>query len=223
MAKRKWYVVFNGFETGVCETWDECLIRTKGYPHASYKSYTSLEEAIEAYRNEVDVDAREVLRTIAARSADTASAESAAKPSRSYADIPEIMRGSIAVDAACSGNPGVMEYRGVDIDTGRELFHQGPFPDATNNIGEFLAIVHALAMCYNSSANTAIYSDSVSGMAWVRRKKANTQLKRTARNERVFELIIRAEAWLNSHRYANPIYKWQTDRWGEIPADFGRK
>ena len=45
-----------------------------------------------------------------------------------------------AVDAACSGNPGPMEYRGIDLATGAEIFHFGPV-HGTNNIGEFLAIV----------------------------------------------------------------------------------
>ena len=31
---------------------------------------------------------------------------------------------SIAVDAACSGNPGELEYRGVDLQTGEEIFRQ---------------------------------------------------------------------------------------------------
>ena len=39
---------------------------------------------------------------------------------------------SIAVDAACSGNPGKMEYRGVYVADGRELFHIGPFEEGTN-------------------------------------------------------------------------------------------
>ena len=56
-----------------------------------------------------------------------------------------IIKESIAVDAACSGNPGNMEYRGVYTKTKEQIFHQGPFPQGTNNIGEFLALVHGLA------------------------------------------------------------------------------
>ena len=213
MAKRKWYVVFNGMPSGVCDTWDECRLRTEGYPGARYKAFDSPEEAIEAYRSEVDPYAEDIIRAIA----------NAPVARKVYSDIPEVLPGSIAVDAACSGNPGVMEYRGVWIDTGQQIFHQGPFPEGTNNIGEFLAIVHALALCYQKGITAAIYSDSVSGMAWVRRRHANTQLKPNEKNANLLQLVARAEAWLNNHAWSNPIYKWQTDRWGEIPADFGRK
>ena len=214
MAKQKWYVVFNGMPSGICETWDECRLRTEGYPGASYKAYSSLEEAVIAYREGTEEDARAVLRAIAA--APVSRKNQRERP-------PEVLAGSIAVDAACSGNPGVMEYRGVDIDSGREIFHKGPFPEGTNNIGEFLAIVHALALLYNNGSNAAIYSDSVSGMAWVRRRKANTTLKRTEASAPLLDLVARAETWLHTHQWRNAIYKWQTERWGEIPADFGRK
>ena len=210
--KRKWYVVWAGYETGVCDTWEECQLRTKGFKGARYKAFDNQEDAIMAYRGD-DSDAKQVLRAIA----------SAPVQHRSYTDIPEILPGSIAVDAACSGNPGVMEYRGVDIDTGEQLFRQGPFEDGTNNIGEFLAIVHAMAMCYNQGRACAIYSDSVSGMAWVRKRHANTQLAPTARNAGLLAIVARAEQWLHTHQSACRVYKWQTQLWGEIPADFGRK
>lgn len=134
----------------------------------------------------------------------------------------EVEANAIAVDAACSGNPGPMEYRGVDLRTGQEVFHYGPI-QATNNIGEFLAIVHALALLHQSGSSITIYSDSVSGMAWVRNKKCKTSLPMTPENARARHLIARAEIWLRTHTFQNKIIKWDTDRWGEIPADFGRK
>lgn len=131
---------------------------------------------------------------------------------------------ALAVDAACSGNPGKMEYQGVQIRNGKRIFHQGPFPDATNNIGEFLAIVHALSFLNAQGFHdTPIYSDSVTGIAWVRNKKANTKIAPTAKNQKLRDLIARAENWLRTHAYRNPVLKWDTDKWGEIPADFGRK
>jgi ribonuclease HI len=39
----------------------------------------------------------------------------------------------------------------------------------------------------------------------------------------VFELIKRAEEWLSTNSYVNHILKWETEQWGENPADFGRK
>ena len=209
----KWYVVWTGSEPGVCNTWEECEARVKGYPGARYKSFATQEEAVRAFR-EGDDTAAAVLRAIA----------SGSREMINYEAIPEIVRDSIAVDGACSGNPGVMEYRGVDVPTGAELFHQGPFADATNNVGEFLAVVHALALFHRQgNDHTAIYSDRRTALAWVRDRKCKSKLARTARNEYLFELIARAEAWLASHTPANRVLKWNTAEWGEIPADFGRK
>ena len=141
-----------------------------------------------------------------------------------YTLIPEIIPGSWAVDAACSKNPGAMEYRGVDVYTGEQIFHPGPFPQGTNNIGEFLAIVHALALLYNrGDSTTTIYSDSRTAQVWVRRRKCGTKLERTPQNARLLDIVARAEQWLQTHTTTNPIRKWETDKWGEIPADFGRK
>ncbi len=131
---------------------------------------------------------------------------------------------SISVDAACSGNPGIMEYQGVETNTKRRLFHQGPFRDGTNNIGEFLALVHGLGYLKKHGYDSVpIFTDSVTAMAWVRNKKAKTKLDRTAHNAILFDLIERAENWLKTNTYNNPILKWDTENWGEIPADFGRK
>lgn len=205
-------MVWQGTEPGVCDSWAECEARVKGYPGARYKSYKTQEEAVRAFR--AGDDAGDVLRAIARGPAMRVN----------YEAFPEIVADSIAVDGACSGNPGVMEYRGVDVMTGAELFHQGPFVDATNNIGEFLALVHALAF-FDKTGNThtVIYSDSRTAMAWVRDRRCKTKLERTARNQQLFAIIARAEAWLASHTPANRIIKWKTDEWGEIPADFGRK
>ena len=130
---------------------------------------------------------------------------------------------SIAVDAACSGNPGPMEYRGVYIKTGQVLFKVGPMEQGTNNIGEFLAIVHALAMQEKQGTSIPIYSDSVNAQKWVRQGFCKTTLEENEVNAPIFDLIRRAESWLRTHTFRVPIYKWETKEWGEIPADFGRK
>ena len=134
----------------------------------------------------------------------------------------EEIKQALCVDAACSGNPGPMEYRGVHIPSGKEVFRFGPI-QGTNNIGEFLAIVHALALMQQKNISMPIYSDSVSGMAWVRNRKAKTTLSRTAQTEQVLDLVARAENWLRTNQVQVPILKWDTENWGEIPADFGRK
>jgi ribonuclease HI len=135
----------------------------------------------------------------------------------------KIISNSISVDAACSGNPGLMEYRGVHTVSREEIFRQGPHKDGTNNIGEFLALVHALAFLKKMQSNTPIYTDSRTAMAWVRNKKVKTTLNKTAKNANLFDMMDRAIKWLKSNTYTNKIIKWDTKNWGEIPADFGRK
>ncbi len=130
---------------------------------------------------------------------------------------------ALAVDAACSGNPGVMEFRGVIADTGTEVFHRGPFPQGTNNIGEFLALVLGLAYLKQNNLPWNIYTDSVTALAWLRQRKCKTKLPRTPQNEPLFLMVAKAEAWLRANTYTTRIYKWDTEKWGEIPADFGRK
>ena len=136
---------------------------------------------------------------------------------------PAVNANALAVDAACSGNPGPMEYRGIDLRTGQEVFHFGPV-HGTNNIGEFLAIVHALALLKQQGLSMSIYSDSRNALLWVKARKCRTKLQRTPRTEQLFQLIERAERWLAQNDYSStPLLKWQTKEWGEVPADFGRK
>ena len=135
----------------------------------------------------------------------------------------EVRADAWAVDAACSGNPGPMEYQGIDLQTGARIFHFGPL-HGTNNIGEFLAIVHALALMEKQGIqNKVIYSDSYNAILWVQKKQCKTKLERNAQTEYLYQLIGRAEQWLHTHTVHTPILKWDTKRWIEIPADFGRK
>lgn len=200
---RKYYVVWSGRRPGVYPTWDACKAQVEGFEGAKYKGFES-EEA-----------ARKALNTgwKASRSTTKPADRNLPKPTGDY----------LAVDAACSGNPGRMEYRGIFSRTGNVIFHQGPFEDGTNNIGEFLALVHALALQTANKTTLPIYSDSANAIAWVRKKTCNTKLERKPSNEPIFDLIERAEHWLATHTYAIPIIKWETALWGEIPADFGRK
>lgn len=204
--KKKYYVVWNGVTPGIYDEWATCLQQIKGYPAAKYKAFKSKAEAIKAYQD----------------SPSNYYGQRAAKAKKHSAPA-DLIAGTIAVDAACSGNPGIMEYRGVWTETGQEIFKQGPFDNATNNIGEFLAIVHALAILKEKGPETTIWTDSRTAMAWVRNKKVKTTLKRQANNEIVFTLMERAIAWLETNTYKNELKKWKTDEWGEIPADFGRK
>lgn len=204
-TKQKYYVVWEGVTPGIYKTWAECLAQVKGYPNARYKSFPSRAEAEEAFKS-------------------PPGRKYGAPKSKDKASAGEVIWNSISVDAACSGNPGVMEYRGVRTDTGDVLFHQGPYRHGTNNIGEFLALVHCLAMLHRKGdEKTPIYSDSRIAMGWVRQGKAKTKLEHSAKTRVLHELIERAELWLSRHTWKNPIFKWETEAWGEIPADFGRK
>jgi len=209
--KQKFYVVWYGNPAGIFDSWKECQMSIKGVSGAQYKSFDTFAEAKIAYNKEY---------------ADYKGKNTKKKKTLSKAELAKIGEPnlySIAVDAASSGNPGKMEYRGVDTQTHQQLFHQGPFHQGTNNVGEFLALVHGLAYLKKEKNDRMIYSDSRIAMGWVKKKKCNTKLKKTSRNEKIFELIERAENWLKTNSYATQVVKWETKAWGEIPADFGRK
>ena len=209
MAKQqKFYVVWKGVEPGIYTSWTDCQLQIKNYKGAIYKSFTTREEAEHAFATPAYVYLKK---------SQTATHEPEEKKIPENFDL-----NCLAVDAACSGNPGPMEYRGVYLLTGQEIFHFGPMY-GTNNIGEFLAIVHGLALMKQKGINMPIYSDSRNALNWVKQKKCKTKLERTAKTEELFQLIERAEKWLNENQYTTPLRKWETDLWGEVPADFGRK
>jgi ribonuclease HI len=145
----------------------------------------------------------------------------AVKLSRADGDVPT--PDSIAVDASCRGNPGPMEYRGVMIGKGREVFRPAQVKHGTNNIGEFLAIVHALEYLKERGLDWPVYSDSILAIRWVKQKHCKTKIGRSEETREVFALIARAETWLRENAYANDVRKWKTEKWGESPADFSRK
>lgn len=214
MASKRFYVVWKGRETGIFSHWDECKRSIEAFPGAQYKSFSSREEAETAF----SASPQRYLR----QKSEAKKSFSAARGPITASRNPSL--DSICVDAACSGNPGKMEYRGVDIQTRDEIFHRGPYPEGTNNIGEFLAIVHALAILQKQQLPTKIiYSDSKIAIGWVKKKKCGTKLQPNSKNEDLLDLVLRAEQWLKNNAYYNPILKWETEIWGEIPADFGRK
>jgi ribonuclease HI len=210
MKKQKYYVVWQGLNPGIYTSWTDCLLQTKGVEGAKYKSFATKEEAEKAFS-----------------SSPSDYMVSKAPVGHHQKEIDrifpkEVILNSLAVDAACSGNPGKMEYRGVHVASNQEVFHFGPVY-GTNNIGEFLAIVHGLALIKQKGFDMPLYSDSVNAIKWIKGKKCRTKLKRDGKTEELFRLIERAENWLRNNTYSTPIYKWETPKWGECPADFGRK
>ncbi|WP_373514154.1 viroplasmin family protein [Persicitalea sp.] len=208
--KQKYYVVWQGRQSGVFTDWKECEAQIKGFQGARFKSFDSLKEAEAA----IDRNYWEFVTK-----------KGEAKPVNLPIPphIGQPIKDSIAVDAAWNTATGDMEYQGIYLGTGERIFLQGPFFDATNNIGEFLAIVHGLGYLKNNNSTIPIYSDSRTAMAWIRKKHANTKLVLTPLNKELFELLQRAERWLAANKYPNKILKWETKYWGENPADFGRK
>lgn len=212
MKKEKFYVVWAGVNPGIYTSWTECQLQIKGYEGAKFKSFETREEAERAFAaSPYDYIKR------------SASPTNTNVPKSADAPLPAaVIENSLAVDAACSGNPGAMEYQGVHVGSRQQVFHFGPMY-GTNNIGEFLAIVHGLALLKQKGFDMPIYSDSVNAINWVRQKKCKTKLPREPKTEELFLLIERAEKWLRENTYTTRILKWETKQWGEVPADFGRK
>ena len=207
--KQKYYVVWEGNTPGIYNSWTACQLQIKGYPNAKYKSFGSREEAEQAYGG---------------NPLDFFNKNKGTKPVISEAARQAIIWDSWSVDAACSGNPGDLEYRGVDTQTWIEIFRVWPLKMWTNNVGEFLALVHALALLQREGKpDYPIYSDSRIAMGWIKQKVVKTKLKRSRANAPLFDLMNRGVSWLKNNSFRNPIHKWETKVWGEIPADFGRK
>jgi ribonuclease HI len=199
MAKYKYYVVWKGHKTGIFDSWAECSAAISGYEGARYKGFATKAEA------EYALVHPGVLRKT----------QKASKSNSIHME-------SLSVDAACSGNPGPMEYRGVHTRTKKVIFHQ-KHKLGTNNIGEFLAIVHGISYLKKNNIRIPIYTDSQTALSWVKNKKVKTKLEETPATKELFDIVRRAEKWLRENDYDIPLLKWDTKNWGEIPADFGRK
>ena len=230
MAKRqKYYVVWRGLQSGIYLSWEECEPLVKGFPNPKYKAFNTEAEAIAAF---ADPDYPLGKQVEEPQKSQQESKKPKIEVMKAISEGKEalidqavaggLLLNALAVDAACSGNPGMMEYQGVYVATGQRIFHFGPM-FGTNNIGEFLAIVHGLALMKKQGKSLPIYSDSRNAMSWVKQKKCRTKLERNAKTEQLFQLIERAEKWLCENTYDTPILKWEKGLWGETPADFGRK
>ena len=212
MAKKpKFYVVWKGRQTGVFNTWDDCKAQTNGFEGAVFKSFPTralAEEAFKTNSNEYIGKDKKVVSELS---------------KEQLLLIGDPIEDAIAVDGAWNNNTGLVEYQGVYLKTNEVLFHVGPLEDGTINMVEFLAIVHALALCKQWHWNVPIYSDSKTAMSWIRDLQFRTQHPRSEKNKKLFEMLERADKWLNNNTFENEILKWETKAWGENPADFGRK
>jgi len=215
MAKQKYYVVWVGRKSGIFTTWPECQEQVNKYFEAKYKSFSSREEAERAlsdgwemYWGQKSVDKKPVTEQSGLFGKDVTA---------------DIDMDSICVDVGCSGNPGIVEYKGVDTKTGEVLFYHGPIQKGTNNLGEFIAIVHGLAYLKKKGSNKTVYSDSKTALSWLKKKQVGSNLERDHTTKEIWDLTDRAVKWLQSNTFENKVLKWLTESWGEIKADFGRK
>lgn len=215
-SRRKFYVVWVGREPGIYDNWEDAKDQVDGFPGAKYKAFNTCEEATLAFRREGDAADVLLFFSELARKKST--------PIVNYAAFPEIRLNAIAVDAACDHNPGgKVEYRGVKVDTGEEIFHVGPLVGGSNNIGEYIALVHVLALLQAKGDNaTPVYSDSRTALAWLRHRHSKTTVNLDS-SLPLASILARADRWVATHTWQNPVLKWETEKWGEIPADFGRK
>ena len=212
MAKSKFYVVWKGRQAGVYSNWESCKMQIEGFKGAQYKSFPDRRSAEDAFKAGYQQTSQRDYESTRLQVNET---------TRLQVEMP--ITQSIAVDAACSGNPGKMEFQGVFVETKTNLFKSPVYEHGTNNIGEFLAIVYCLAWQHKHKLSYPIYSDSVNAQKWVREGVCKTKIEENEKNKPLFEVIRWAEKWLKTNSFRVPIYKWKTEVWGEIPADFGRK
>ena len=192
------YVVWQGKETGVFNSWNKIKPLVIGYKGALYKKYPTLDQALQAFENPPSYQV--------SNSSD------------------EFIDNSWCVDASVTkGNPGIVEFRGCHTTSKEMLFESPLYYDTTGNIGEFFAIVHALRILKDRGDNRVLYSDSRTAINWIKKGVVNTTLALTEKNENVFLEIQEAVDWLEANHYQTEIKKWNTREWGEIPADYGRK
>lgn len=208
MSKKKslFYTVWQGRTPGVYDSWAACEAEVKGAQGARYKGFATRAEAEAALAEGWEAYYK------------TSHTSGTSEGAWGCPILP-----ALAVDAACSGVPGPVEFRAVVADTGTEVFRRGPYPDGTNNIGEFLALVLGLAYLKKHNLPWVLYSDSKTAIAWLKKGHADTKHVCTAENQELFRMLRQAEEWLHTNTYTTQVLKWDTKHWGEIPADYGRK
>lgn len=204
MAKQKFYVVLKGIQPGIYDSWAEAEAQVKGFEGAVYRSFENLSDARNAWEKKMFPRQN--------KSSDNRTAKVRTFPTGNF----------LVVDAACSGTPGPTEYRGFLFPQKKLVFHLH-IGLANNNIGEFLAIVHAQAWMAKIGYRLPVYSDSITAISWVKNKKVKSELPKNRETKNAWDLVDRALVWLHQNNLPGPVIKWKTEFWGENPADFGRK
>jgi ribonuclease HI len=210
-SKKKFYVVWEGRKKGIFDNWKDCKKEVEKYFNAKFMGFPTRSEAEIAFS-----DGYQKYWGLRKKIKKEFSEEQLRKFGQPIIE-------SISVDGAWDTSTGIAEYQGVSTKDKKLIFHKGPFEDGTNNLVEFLALVHALSYCKKHKIDLPIYSDSKIAIGWVKKIYLGTNKDRNEKNKPIFELVDRAMKWLNENEYSNKILKWETKAWGENPADFGRK
>ncbi len=203
MKKQKYYVVWVGRALGVFNTWEECQQSISGFPGAKHKAFDCPKEAQAALSDGWEMHWGKAAIT-----------ETGSKPDGLC----------LCVGAAWNVETRVLKYCGVLHPEWASTFHLNSIPGATNNIGEFLAIVYALAWLKEQGISAPVYSDSITALSWVRRKSVQSCAVGSAHaSAKVEKMIAHSLKWLNDNTDHNPVCKWNTSEWGENPAHFERR
>lgn len=134
----------------------------------------------------------------------------------------------IAVDGWCANTSWwwVWYYRGIliknwEVNKGKVIFEK-EFPQTSNNLTEYLAILEAMRWRAKNDPKIAIYSDSTVAIWWVRKWWHNCgQLPMWQHAKSYTEKL---EKWRNKSwaKFENIYQRFTKKRW-DIPADYGRK
>ena len=173
MKKEKYYVVWAGVSPGIYTSWTDCQLQTKGYEGAKYKSFESREEAEKAFASSPYAYIKRSLPLLPRLLPHRRS-----PPHRRRGKQPCRRRG-LQRKPRCHGVPGSTRRQPSGNLSLRPMY-------GTNNIGEFLAIVHGLALLKQKGFDMPIYSDSVNAINWIKQKKCKTKLPRDAQDRRAF-------------------------------------
>ena len=158
MAK-KYYVIWQGRETGIFTDWDTCKKHIDKFNGARYKSYKTREEAESAFAGS---------SSAAMKKSKSAPKKHSGKGPKTYS-AEEVAshkaQTKIFTDGGCEPNPGkagsgVAVYRDNNIS---ELWFGLFNPKGTNNTAELNALYHALMMAekeIQAKQTVAIFCDS---------------------------------------------------------------
>jgi len=167
MAK-KFYVVWQGRETGIFTDWNTCKKQVDQFAGAKYKSFKTLYEAEIAFHGKSVAPINKSLKKNGLPKVSSATKKASSQAVKTYTadEISALLIDTkIFTDGGCEPNPGeagsgVAIYRNNTIN---ELWYGLYNPNGTNNTAELNALNQALIMAQNEirkGKSVAIFCDS---------------------------------------------------------------